>query len=264
MKSMENLIRMQWPIETIVFVFGAVIGSFLNVCIYRLQREESVVWPGSRCPKCRKPIAWYDNLPILSFLLLRGRCRACRAPISLRYPLVEVLNGAGYLLLLEQFGFTWPTLIYALFLSALIVITFIDLDVQIIPDVISLPGIVIGLVASYWLPQGVVSSVIGFLVGGGVFWLVAAVGARVLKQEAMGGGDIKLIAMVGAFLGWHNVLLTIFLASLSGAAVGLMFMALKGWGRKTPIPFGPFLALGAVLSLFFGTTIVEWYVGLGR
>jgi len=261
---MENLFRMQWPIDVTVFVFGAVIGSFLNVCIYRIQREESIVWPGSRCPTCGASIAFYDNLPIVSFLLLLGRCRTCRAPISWRYPLVEALNGTGYVLLLRQFGLTWPTLIYALFFSALVVVTFIDLDIQIIPDVISLPGIAIGLAVSYWLPQGFVNSLIGCLVGGGFFWLVAELGARILKQEAMGGGDIKLIAMVGAFVGWHNVLLTIFLASLSGAAVGLLFMAVKGWGRKTPIPFGPFLALGAVLSLFFGTTIVEWYVGLGR
>jgi leader peptidase (prepilin peptidase) / N-methyltransferase len=261
---MENLFRMQWPIDVIVFIFGAVIGSFLNVCIYRIQREESIVWPGSRCPTCGKAIAWHDNLPMISFLFLLGRCRACRAPISWRYPLVEALNGAGYLLLLRQFGLSWPTLIYALFFSALVVVTFIDLDIQIIPDVISLPGTAVGLAVSYWLPQGFVSSLIGFVVGGGLFWLVAEVGSRILKQEAMGGGDIKLIAMVGAFLGWHNVLLTIFLASLTGAAVGLSFMAVKGWGRKTPIPFGPFLALGAVLSLFFGTTIVEWYVGLGR
>jgi leader peptidase (prepilin peptidase)/N-methyltransferase len=261
---MENLFGMPWPIGVIVFLFGAVIGSFLNVCIYRLQREESIVTPGSRCPSCGKAIAWYDNLPIVSFLLLLGRCRACRAPISWRYPLVEALNGAGYLLLLRQFGLSWPTLIYALFFSALVVVTFIDLDIQIIPDVISLPGIAIGLAVSYWLPQGFVSSLIGFVVGGGFFWLVAEVGSRILKQEAMGGGDIKLIAMVGAFLGWHNVLLTIFLASLAGASVGLSLMVVKGWGRKTPIPFGPFLVLGAVLSLFFGTTIVEWYVGLGR
>ena len=255
---------MQWPIDVMVFALGAVIGSFLNVCIYRIPREESIVWPGSHCPKCGKAIAFYDNLPIISFLFLLGRCRKCRAPISWRYPLVEALNGSGYLLLLKQFGLSWPALMYALFLSALIVVTFIDLDVQIIPDVISLPGIVIGLAVSYWLPQGFLNSLIGFLVGGGLFWLVAEVGFRVLKQEAMGGGDIKLIAMVGAFLGWQNVLLTIFLASLTGAAVGLVFMVLKGWGRKTPIPFGPFLALGAVLALFFGTTIVRWYVGLGR
>jgi len=255
---------MQWPVAVMVCVIGAVIGSFLNVCIYRLQREESIVWPGSRCPTCGKPIAWHDNLPIVSFLLLLGRCRACRAPISWRYPLVEALNGAGYLLLLRQFGLTWPALIYAVFFSALVVITFIDLDIQIIPDVISLPGIVAGLAVSHWLPQGAISSLVGVLVGGGFFWLVAEVGFRVLKQEAMGGGDIKLIAMIGAFVGWQGVLLTIFLASLAGSAVGLSFMAFKGWGRKTPIPFGPFLALGAVLALFFGAPIWEWYVGLGR
>ncbi len=264
MKSMDNLLSMQWPIDVIVFVVGAVIGSFLNVCIYRMQRGESIVWPGSRCPKCGNPIALYDNLPIISFLLLLGRCRKCRAPISWRYPLVEALNGGGYLLLLRSFGLTWPALIYAVFFSALIVVTVIDLDIQIIPDVISLPGIVIGLAVSYWLPQGWISSLIGCVVGGGFFWLVAEVGSRILKQEAMGGGDIKLIAMIGAFLGWQNVILTIFLASLTGAAVGVSFMALKGWGRKTPIPFGPFLALGALLSLFLGTTIWEWYVGLGR
>jgi leader peptidase (prepilin peptidase)/N-methyltransferase len=264
MKSMENLFRMPWLVDVIVFVFGTVIGSFLNVCIYRIQREESIVWPGSHCPMCGKPIAWYDNLPIISFLLLLGRCRTCRAPIPWRYPLVEALNGAGYLLLLREFGLGWPMLIYALFFSALVVVTVIDLDIQIIPDVISLPGIAVGLAVSYWLPQGFVNSLIGFVVGGGFFWLVAEVGSRILKQEAMGGGDIKLIAMVGAFLGWQNVLLTIFLASLVGAVVGLSLMAVKGWGRKTPIPFGPFLALGAILSLFFGMTIVEWYVGLGR
>jgi leader peptidase (prepilin peptidase)/N-methyltransferase len=261
---MENLIRMRWPIEVMVCVFGAVIGSFLNVCIYRLAREESIVWPGSRCPKCSTPIAFYDNLPIISFLFLLGRCRKCRAPISWRYPLVEALNGAGYLLLLRQFGLTWPALIYAVFFSALVVVTFIDLDIQIIPDVISLPGIVIGLAVSHWLPQGLINSLIGCAAGGLFFWLVAEVGARLLKEEAMGGGDIKLIAMVGAFLGWQNVILTIFLASLTGAVVGLSFMALKGWGRRTPIPFGPFLALGALLALFCGTTIWEWYVGLGR
>ncbi|MBI3621635.1 MAG: prepilin peptidase [Nitrospirae bacterium] len=255
---------MQWPIAVMTFVLGAVIGSFLNVCIYRLAREESIVWPGSRCPKCSAPIAFYDNLPIISFLFLLGRCRKCRAPISWRYPLVEALNGAGYLLLLRQFGLTWPALIYAVFFSALVVVTFIDLDIQIIPDVISLPGIVIGLAVSHWLPQGVISSLIGVAVGGGFFWLVAEVGFRMLKQEAMGGGDIKLIAMIGAFLGWQHVMLTIFLASLTGSAVGLVFMLFKGWGRKTPIPFGPFLALGALLALFLGAPIVEWYVGLGR
>jgi leader peptidase (prepilin peptidase)/N-methyltransferase len=261
---MENLLRMQWPIDVMIFVIGAVIGSFLNVCIHRIPREESIIWPGSRCPACGAPIAFYDNLPLVSFLALLGRCRACRGPISWRYPLVEALNGAGYLLLLWQFGLTWPALIYAVFFSALIVVTVIDLDIQIIPDVISLPGIVIGLVVSHWLPQGVINSLIGCAIGGGFFWLVAEVGYRILKQEAMGGGDIKLIAMIGAFLGWQNVILTIFLASLTGAVVGLSFMAFKGWGRRTPIPFGPFLALGAVLTLFFGAPIWEWYVGLGR
>jgi leader peptidase (prepilin peptidase)/N-methyltransferase len=255
---------MDWSLWVGIFALGAVIGSFLNVCIHRIPLGQSIVRPGSRCPACKAPIRAYDNIPIMSFLFLRGRCRRCRKPISWRYPLVEALNGGGYLLLLWQFGLGWPTLVYALLYSSLIVVTFIDLDYQIIPDVITYPGIVIGLATGYFLPVGLWGSVIGLLVGGGLFWLVAEASLRIMKQEGMGGGDIKLIAMIGAFLGWHKVLLTIFLASLSGALVGLAFMLLKGWGRKTPIPFGPFLALGAVLALLWGTAIVEWYVGLSR
>ncbi|MEW6323965.1 MAG: prepilin peptidase [Nitrospirota bacterium] len=255
---------MDWRVWVFIFLLGAVIGSFLNVCIYRIPLDLSIVRPGSRCPSCKRPIAWYDNVPIISYLLLLGRCRHCRAPISWRYPLVEALNGGGYLLLAWQFGLSWPTLLYAIFYSALLVITFIDIDYQIIPDVITYPGIVIGIAASLFLPLGLWQSLLGFLIGGGIFYLVAEASYRILKQEGMGGGDIKLIAMVGAFLGWQKVLLTIFLASLGGAVVGGAFMLAKGWGRRTPIPFGPFLALGAVIALFWGSAILEWYVSIGR
>ena len=255
---------MTWVLLVVVFVLGATIGSFLNVCIYRMPRNESIVWPGSHCPKCQQAIKAYDNIPIVSFLFLLGRCRQCHASIRWRYPLVEALNGGGYALLLWHYDLSWAMAMYALFYSSLIVVTFIDIDYQIIPDRISLPGIVIGLAVSYWMPQGFVNSLIGFLVGGGLFWLVAEVSLRFFHQEGMGGGDIKLIAMIGAFLGWHLTLLTIFLASLSGAVIGLSLMALKGFGRKTPIPFGPFLALGAVSAMFWGTEIVDWYVTLGR
>lgn len=256
--------RMEWPLAVIVFALGAAIGSFLNVCIYRLPLGESIAWPGSRCPSCQAPIRPLENIPLLSYLILRGRCRHCRKPISWRYPLVEALNGLGYVLLLWQFGLIWTTAIYALFFSSLVVVTFIDLDYQIIPDLITLPGIGVGLAAGYFLPQGFMSSLIGFLVGGGFFYLVADLSYRILKQEGMGGGDIKLIAMIGAFLGWHQVILTIFLASLSGAVIGLSIMAVKGWARRTPIPFGPFLAFGAVLALFWGPAMMEWYVSIGR
>ena len=254
---------MDWPIVAVVCAFGAMVGSFLNVCIYRLPRGESIVWPGSRCPSCQAPIPAYDNIPILSFLVLLGRCRRCRAPIRWRYPLVEALNGFGYLLLFWSYGLTWTTAAYALLFSSLLVVTFIDLDHQIIPDLITLPGIIIGLVAAaFVLPPGVPGfwgGLIGLLVGGGFFYVVA-----VMSRGGMGGGDIKLIAMIGAFLGWHLVLLTIFLASLTGAVVGLGLMAFKGMGRKTPIPFGPFLALGAIMAIFWGTAILEWYLTLGE
>lgn len=255
---------MDWSLWVIVFALGAVIGSFLNVCIHRIPLGQSIIRPGSHCPACRAPIRAYDNIPILSFLFLRGCCRRCRKPISWRYPLVEALNGTGYLALLWQFGLSWAALVYALLYSSLLVVTFIDLDHQIIPDVITYPGIVIGIAAGYFLPVGLWGSIIGFFVGGGLFYLVAELSYRILKQEGMGGGDIKLIAMIGAFLGWQQVLLTIFLASLTGAVVGLALMAAKGFGRRMPIPFGPFLALGAVMALFWGGAIVDWYVGLGR
>ena len=255
---------MEWSLWGLIFLVGAVIGSFLNVCIYRIPLDLSIIRPGSSCPACKTAIAPYDNVPILSFLLLFGRCRKCRAPISWRYPLVELLNGLGYLLLVWMFGLDVTSLVYAIFYSALLVVTFIDIDYQIIPDVITYPGIVLGIGLSVFLPVGIVDSLIGFLVGGGLFYLVAEASLRILKQDGMGGGDIKLIAMIGAFLGWQSVLLTIFLSSLGGALLGGAFMLIKGWGRKTPIPFGPFLALGAIIAMFWGAPIMEWYVGLSQ
>lgn len=240
-------------------VLGALIGSFLNVCIHRIPRGESIIRPRSRCPHCRAMIRFYDNLPILSFFILRGRCRQCHAPISWRYPLVEMLNTGGYLFLVLKFGLGWQLLVYALLFSALVVVTFIDLSHQIVPDRITLPGMVIGaLAAATILPAGIVNSLIGILLGGGLFYLVA-----VLSRGGMGGGDIKLISMIGAFLGWRDVLLTIFIAALTGSIVGLYLMIVLGKDRKYPVPFGPFLALGAVVSLCWGPEILVWYSQLG-
>jgi leader peptidase (prepilin peptidase) / N-methyltransferase len=240
-------------------VLGALIGSFLNVCIHRIPRGESIIQPRSRCPYCQAMIRFYDNLPILSFFILRGRCRQCRAPISWRYPLVEMINTVGYLFLLWKFGLGWQLLVYALLFSALVAVTFIDLSHQIVPDRITLPGMVVGAAAAATvLPAGLVNALIGILLGGGLFYLAA-----VLSRGGMGGGDIKLIAMIGAFLGWRNVLLTIFIAALTGSVVGLYLMIVLGKGRKYPVPFGPFLALGAVVSLCWGSEILLWYSQLG-
>jgi leader peptidase (prepilin peptidase)/N-methyltransferase len=201
---------------------------------------------------------------MLSYLLLGGRCRVCKAKISLRYPLVEFLNAILYVLVLWRFGLAWHTVIYGILCSALIVITFIDLDFQIIPDVITLPGIVIGFIAgSLLMPDpfmrysrlGFLSSLIGFLAGGGLYYAIA-----VLSKGGMGGGDIKMMAMVGALMGWKSVVLTTFLGSFTGAIVGIFLMIFKGKGRKTKIPFGPFLALGVVVTLFFGQEIFQWYI----
>lgn len=256
------------PVPTDIFIyvtvgmFGAAIGSFLNVCIYRLPKHESVVRPSSRCPACEKKIAPYDNVPILSFLWLRGRCRACRAPISLRYPLVEAANGFGYVGIVWRFGLDWPLLAYAAFFSALLVVTFIDLDHQIIPDRITLPGIPLGILcAATVLPIGVVASVLGVLLGGGLLWFMAWLSPYLFGKEGMGGGDIKLLAMVGAFLGWEPVLLTVLVGASVGAVTGLSLIALNRIRRDQYLPFGPFLALGAIVAMFFFNEIKTWYMG---
>jgi leader peptidase (prepilin peptidase)/N-methyltransferase len=200
----------------------------------------------------------------LSYLLLGRRCRVCQGKISFRYPLVEFLNALLYVLVLWRFGPEWRTLIYSVLCSALIVITFIDLDFQIIPDAITLPGIVIGFIAgSFLMPDpfmrysrlGFLSSFIGFLAGGGLYYAIA-----ILSKGGMGGGDIKMMAMVGALMGWKSVILTTFLGSFAGAIVGIFLMIFKGKGRKTKIPFGPFLALGVLITLFFGQEILQWYI----
>ncbi len=247
----------------IIFVIGAVIGSFLNVCIYRVPRKLSIISPASRCPSCNMSIKPYDNIPFLSYILLGGKCRVCKAGISFRYPLVELLNAALFVFVVWRFGFAWHTVIYGILCSALVVITFIDLDFQIIPDAITLPGILIGIVAgSLLMPDpfirysllGFKASVIGLLTGGGLFYAIA-----ILSRGGMGGGDIKMMAMVGALMGWKSVLLTIFLGSLTGAVFGIFLMISQGKGRKTKIPFGPFLALGTVITLFYGQEIFSWY-----
>jgi leader peptidase (prepilin peptidase) / N-methyltransferase len=255
------------------FIFGAVIGSFLNVCICRLPHNESVVFPPSRCPQCGFKIPFYDNVPIISWLLLRGKCRSCRAPISSQYPLVELLNALLTLFLFLKFGPSFPYLRFGpwvpflvlfLFCSAMVVITFIDLEHQIIPDVITLPGIVAGFLFSFFIPQlGWQNSLLGIVVGGGSL-LVVAYGYELLtKKEGMGGGDIKLLAMMGAFFGWKAVFFIIFVSSLIGSVIGITVMLIQKKDSKLAIPFGPFLALGAIMYIFFGRQMIHWYLNLG-
>ncbi|HXV78316.1 MAG TPA: prepilin peptidase [Candidatus Binatia bacterium] len=253
----------------IVFLFGAIMGSFLNVCIARIPDGESIIHPSSHCPKCKAPIPFYFNIPLLSYVLLLGRCRSCRTNISPRYFFVELLMACLAVALYYQFGFSLAFLVSFIFVAALIVISFIDLDVRIVPDVISLPGIVAGLlfsvVARYLIndPFEIIpsplSALIGVLVGGGFLLALAWAYEAFTGVEGMGGGDIKLLAMIGAFLGWTAIPFTLFFASLTGSVIGLGFMIGKGVGRRFALPFAPFLCMGALLYLFFGNELMEFY-----
>jgi leader peptidase (prepilin peptidase)/N-methyltransferase len=238
-------------------VFGLLVGSFLNVVIARVPEGGSVWAPRSACPRCGALIGWYDNIPLLSFLLLRGRCRGCRAGIPWRYPIVEATTASAFALAYVLLGPTPEFLVAAVLLAALIAITAIDLRHQIIPDVISLPGIVVGFVANSLLPGGVgwLDSLIGIAVGGGIFLVIILV-----SGGGMGGGDMKLGAMLGAFLGWKLGLLALMLGVLAGGAVAVVLLLLGRKGRKEAIPFGPYLALGGAVALLWGDQVLTWYL----
>jgi leader peptidase (prepilin peptidase) / N-methyltransferase len=252
------------PYYIFAFIFGSLVGSFLNVCICRIPHDESVVFPPSHCPKCNCRLPFYDNVPIVSYLVLGGKCRSCRAPISWQYPLVELLNGVLTLLLFLKFGPTPLFLVLFVFCCAMVVITFIDLEHQIIPDVISLPGIIAGFICSFFLPEhGWLNSLLGILAGGGSLYLVASSYHLLTGKEGMGGGDIKLLAMMGAFFGWKSVPFIIFVSSLAGSVIGITVMLIRKKDAKFAIPFGPFLALGAILYIFVGKQLIHWYLGMG-
>ena len=257
----------------VVFVFGALIGSFLNVCIVRIPKGESIVKPPSHCFSCNRPIPFYDNIPLVSYILLGGRCRFCREKFSPRYFFIELLTAALAVAVLARFGLGIAFIGNFAFVAALVVISFIDLDTWIIPDVISLPGIGFGLLASVvqypWpadslaIPPSPMSSLIGILIGAGFLYLVARFYEFFTGTEGMGGGDVTLLAMIGAFLGWPAIPLALFFASVSGSIVGAVLMARVGAGRKYPIPFGPFLCLGAIGHLFFGSAVGRFYLPPG-
>jgi leader peptidase (prepilin peptidase)/N-methyltransferase len=245
------------------FLFGAAMGSFANVLIHRLPLGLSIVSPGSRCPSCSTGIRWFDNIPIVSYFILGGRCRSCQTAISPRYPLVEALSGLLFAAVVFRFGIQPAAVALALFAWALLVITFIDLDHRIIPDVISLPGTALGFAFSFvpGFPRPL-DSVLGVAFGAGVLFLVLYAYEKIMGEEGMGLGDVKLLAMIGAFLGWQSLPITIMVSSLTGSVVGVGYALIKGESvRKFPVPFGPFLALGAMVHLFFGVEIIKWYLG---
>ena len=244
----------------VVGVLGLLIGSFLNVCIYRLPRRESIVFPASRCPACGARIRSWDNVPVLAWFWLRGRCRDCGGAISWRYPLIEAVNGAVYGLIVWRFGLSAEAVVYAAFFSTLLVVTVIDLDFQIIPDRISLPGIPIAFACALWLGRITWwESMLGAALPAALFLAIV-----ILSRGGMGLGDVKLIAMIGALVGWKLALLTILVGAVAGSVVGVGLMVFQGKGRKTAVPFGPFLSLGAVVSVACGAPLIQWYLGLGH
>jgi leader peptidase (prepilin peptidase)/N-methyltransferase len=243
------------------FIFGAAIGSFLNVCIFRLPAETSIVKPRSQCPHCKHPLRYHDNIPLISFFFLRGKCRDCGGAISWRYPLVELITALLALLLFIKFGLTLKFLVFFIFIAVLIVITFIDLDHQIIPDILTLPGIPIFFLAAIFLVKiPWMEALIGLLIGGGVLLAIAFVYELLTKREGMGGGDIKLLAMIGGFLGWKSLIFVLLFSSFSGAIVGITAMIIKKQDMKYAVPFGPFLSAAAVAYLFWGEAFTRLLV----
>lgn len=246
-----------------LFCFGALLGSFGNVVIYRLPRNESVVRPRSRCQSCKAPVAWYDNIPIFSWFILRGKCRSCGCKYSFRYPLVELLMAGLFLAAYLYVGLQWVLIEYLIFIFGLVIVTFIDIDHFILPDVFTLGGIVVGLLGAAFNPDRSFSdSFIGVVIGGGFLWAIAYFYFLLRKEEGLGGGDIKLLGWIGAVLGWKAIPMTIISSSLIGSVFGLVAATRGGKGMKTVIPFGPYLALGALLYIFGGEGLGKWYLSL--
>ena len=247
----------------IVFIYGALLGSFLNVCIYRLPLNKSIIKPRSFCPVCEKTIPWYDNIPLVSFIVLKAKCRKCQAPIPARYFIVELISAIAGVGLLFRYSLTPEFFVYWLFVLSLIVIMFIDIEHHEIPDVISLPGIILGFIAFSALKLdssgtyigAIINSALGILVGGGSMLLLGILGEIIFKKEALGGGDVKLMAMFGAFLGWKLVILTFFMAPLLGSGLAIV---MKYKYKKDVIPYGPFLSIASIVSLLYGEKILEY------
>lgn len=245
----------------VVGLLGLCVGSFLNVCIYRIPLEKSLLRPPSHCPSCKRPLRWFENVPVFGWIALRGRCRTCGTPISAEYPIVEALTAAVFLWAWWQYGWGWLFASRVLFGCSLLVLFFIDLHHRILPNVITLPGIVIGFLLSLVNPPGWVSSLIGLVVGGLIPLAVAEIYLRIRGDEGLGMGDVKMLAMIGAFLGWQGVLGSLFLGALIGT---LIFLPMKLAGREKLVPFGIFLAIGAAAMWLFGEPMLGWYLGMIR
>lgn len=245
----------------LAFIFGAAIGSFLNVCIFRLPAKASIIKPPSQCPYCHHSIRYWDNIPIISFIVLGGRCRDCRSRISWRYPLVEFITAVFSLLLFLKFGLSLNFFVFFIFTAVLIVITFIDLDHQIIPDILTLPGIPLFFLAAIlivkipWL-----EALFGLLIGGGVLYIIALSYELISKREGMGGGDIKLLAMIGGFLGWKSLIFVLLFSSISGAIIGIAAMIINKQDMKYAVPFGPFLSAAAIAYIFWGDAFTRFLI----
>ncbi len=243
---------------------GLVVGSFLNVCIYRLPRRESINWPGSRCTACNRTLSWYENVPIVSWLVLRGRCRTCGERISVMYPLVELITSVLFVAGYWIYGWTPMLAVRLAFACAMVVLFAIDLRHHLLPNVITVPGIVVGFLLSLFLPPGWKASLIGLIAGGGVLFAIAEGYYRLRGIEGLGMGDVKMLAMIGAFLGWQLMLVTLILASFAGSVIGVGIIALGRGGMKAALPFGTFLAVGALTAAVVGDPLVEWYTGFYR
>lgn len=257
-----------------VFILGSIVGSFLNVCIHRMPLGESIVWPHSHCPRCQKKIPTYDNIPFISYILLGGKCRFCREHISFRYPLVELLTALSFLALFGRYGLSYDLFVFIVFVSGLIVATFVDIQHRIIPDEISVGGIIFGFILTAikgfninplsYNVRPMLDSLAGIIAGGGIIFMTGKifdlVYFKLLKHppiqgetESMGGGDVKLLAMIGAFLGWKNAIFVFFLAPFFGAAIGIINLCIK---KDHTIPYGPFLSLGAIFSMFWMDKVI--------
>lgn len=249
-----------------ICIIGACVGSFLNVCIYRIPENRSIISPGSACPSCGKSIPFYLNIPVISWIMLLGKCRYCRTGISFRYPMIEALTAAFAALCYLRFGLTLEMVYWFVFISTLLTLSFIDIDHQILPDIITLPGIILFASSMFIVPEMTVSkTLIGIFAGGGFLYAVAYFYAVIKKREGMGGGDIKLLAMIGAAIGWQGVLFTIFAGSLLGTIGGIAVMIHNRiFSMQAQIPFGPFLSMGALIYLFWGDSLIHWYITLIR
>jgi leader peptidase (prepilin peptidase)/N-methyltransferase len=242
-------------------VVGLCVGSFLNVCIYRLPRGESLAWPASRCTHCGKPLAWFHNIPLVSWLALGGRCAYCRGRISPRYPVVEAITALTWVLIVWLTPPGWLLASRLLLGTILIVLFAIDLEHQILPNVITLPGIAAGFALSFVAPPGPLDSALGIALGGGVLYAIAAGYYLLRKEEGMGMGDVKMLAMIGAFLGWRAVLVTLVLSSFVGAVIGIALMTTQRGGLRYALPFGTFLSVGALVAMLMGERFMSWYLG---